>query len=84
MRFKDHCVMCKDMKPSGSYSAPLRSPSQRPASLPPVGFDEEERAKFMLEIERAKRDLDRFRNEMAGLAKQMDGMAVDLVSVTSA
>lgn len=43
-------------------------------------MDDDERARFIREIEQAKDELIRFRNDMNGLAKQMNGMAIDLVS----
>ncbi|KAI9474877.1 hypothetical protein BDB00DRAFT_879617 [Zychaea mexicana] len=66
------------MQPSASYSMPINSPSQRPLSLPPPGLDDEERVKLMRDIMHAKEELLRFRNEMDGLAQQIDGMAIDL------
>ncbi|KAG0183061.1 hypothetical protein DFQ28_005026 [Apophysomyces sp. BC1034] len=42
------------------------------------GLEPGEQNEFLLEIGQIKDQLMRFRNEMDGLAKQMDGMAVDL------
>ncbi|KAI7882360.1 hypothetical protein K492DRAFT_176392 [Lichtheimia hyalospora FSU 10163] len=64
-----------------SYSMPLRSSSSsynRPLSLPPTVLDEQEHDNLMRDVEQAKQDLHRFRSEMEGLAKQIDGMALDL------
>ena len=60
---------------------PINSPSQRPLSFPPPGLDDEERVKLMRDIMQAKEELLRFRNEMDGLAKQIDGMEIDLVTI---
>ncbi|KAI9264330.1 hypothetical protein BDA99DRAFT_559603 [Phascolomyces articulosus] len=64
------------IKPSASYSMPIHS--QRPLSFPPPGLDDEERIKLMRDIMQAKEELLRFRNEMDGLAQQIDGMEIDL------
>ncbi|CDH52713.1 hypothetical protein RO3G_14505 [Lichtheimia corymbifera JMRC:FSU:9682] len=64
-----------------SYSMPLRSSSSsynRPLSLPPTVLDDQEHENLMRDVEQAKQELHRFRSEMEGLAKQIDGMALDL------
>ncbi|KAI9313214.1 hypothetical protein BX666DRAFT_1834175, partial [Dichotomocladium elegans] len=43
-------------------------------------LDDHESENLAREIDRARQDLLRFRSEMEGLAKQMDGMAIDLES----
>ncbi|KAG2220160.1 hypothetical protein INT45_013858 [Circinella minor] len=63
---------------SPSYSMPINSPSQRPLSFPPPGLDDEDRMKLMSDIMQAKEELLRFRNEMDGLAQQINGMELDL------
>lgn len=40
----------------------------------------EEKNQFLKEIGQVRKDIVRFKNEMNGLAKQMDGMEIDLVS----
>lgn len=62
---------------------PLRSSSSsynRPLSLPPTVLDDQEHENLMRDVEQAKQELHRFRSEMEGLAKQIDGMALDLAS----
>ncbi|KAI7857917.1 hypothetical protein BDC45DRAFT_477636 [Circinella umbellata] len=71
------------LQPSPSYSMPINSPSQRPLSFPPPGLDDEERMKLMRDIMQAKDELLRFRNEMDGLAQQINGMEMDLVNIKS-
>jgi hypothetical protein len=39
-----------------------------------------EKNQFLREIGQVRQDIVRFRTEMNGLAKQMDGMEIDLVS----
>ncbi|ORY95267.1 hypothetical protein BCR43DRAFT_515403 [Syncephalastrum racemosum] len=58
------------VKPSGSQSTPLG----RPRKI----LDSEEQAKLTREISEAKKELLRFRAEMNELARQMDGMAIDI------
>lgn len=60
-------------QPTSSYSTPSISQQDHNQSL-----DATERMQFLREMEQAREELAEFRRNMAGLVKQMDGIAVDL------
>lgn len=57
-----------------SYSTPSISEQSNKQRI----MDPTERISFLREMEQAREELAEFRRNMAGLAKQMDGIAVDL------
>ncbi|KAF1805124.1 hypothetical protein V8B55DRAFT_1494320 [Mucor lusitanicus] len=62
-----------DIKPTSSYSTPSITQQDHNNAL-----DATERMQFLREMEQAREELAEFRRNMAGLVKQMDGIAVDL------
>ncbi|KAI9322585.1 hypothetical protein BX666DRAFT_1896540 [Dichotomocladium elegans] len=70
----------RNVQPRGSFSMPIRSSATdggHIAMSSPVP-DDQVRESILHDIEQAKEDLLRFRSEMDGLAKQLDGMTTDL------
>lgn len=60
-------------QPTSSYSTPSVTQQDHNNAL-----DATERMQFLREMEQAREELAEFRRNMAGLVKQMDGIAVDL------
>lgn len=61
------------LQPTSSYSTPSITQQDHNNAL-----DATERMQFLREMEQAREELAEFRRNMAGLVKQMDGIAVDL------